>query len=250
MANDIIIEKLSNAFKDRQFFSRKELHDFLVQFEPDLKDVTFLWKIHDLKNRQVIMPVSKTLFTFACKPAYKPHIDETERKIFVKLSTQFPTLQACIWSTQIVSEFMLHIPAEFITVLQVEKEALEPVYDFLKTQKQSVFIQPEEKEIERYVYESKSAIVLQSLVTKSPLQKLNKVTTVTIEKMIVDLLSDKKLFAVFQGNELIHIINTAYNRYAIQFTKLFYYAKRRRKELELTELLLKTDIPQNIFTND
>jgi hypothetical protein len=250
MGNDIIIEKLRKAFKDNQFFSREELHDFFVQFEPDLKDSTFLWKIHDLKNKQIITPISKTLFTLAYKPAYKPNIDESERKFFAKLSKQFPTLQSCIWSTQIISEFMLHIPAKFITILQVEKDALEPVYDFLKTQKQSIFIQPEEKEIERYIYESELAVILQSLVTKSPVQKVNRVVTVTLEKLIIDLLSDKKLFAIFQGNELIHIINTAYNRYAIDFTKLFYYAKRRRKDVELKELLLKTDIPQNIFTND
>jgi hypothetical protein len=250
MINDFVIAQLRKTFKGRQFFSREELRDFYMQFETDLKDVTFRGKIHDLKNKQIIMSISKTLLTLAYKPAYKPNIDTQERKIFAKLSKQFPTLQSCIWNTQIVSEFMLHIPAKLIIILQVEKEALEPVYDFMKTQKQSIFIQPEEKEIERYVYESESAIVLQSLVTKSPIQKVNRVATVTLEKLIVDLFSDKKLFAVFQGNELIHIVNTAYNRYAIDFTKLFYYAKRRRKEVELKELLLKTDIPQNIFAND
>src|SRR5690606_23330072 len=101
---------------------------------------------------------------------------------------------------------MLHIPAKHITILQVEKEALEPVYDFLKEQKLGdIFIQPEEKEIERYIYESDKAIVLLPLVTKSPLQKIKTVSTTTLEKLIVDLYSDKKIFAAFQGSELAHI---------------------------------------------
>ena len=43
---------------------------------------------------------------------------------------------------------MLHIPGKFITILQVEKEAIEHVYSFLKAQNiVNVFIQPEDKEI-------------------------------------------------------------------------------------------------------
>ena len=111
----------------------------------------------------------------------------------------------------------------------------------------TLYIQPNEKEIERYVYENDSTIVLQSLVTKSPVIEVNTLTTVTLEKLLVDLLSDKKLFATFQGSELIHIVNTAYNRYSMDFTRLFHYAGRRRKEFELMELLKQTEAPKNIF---
>ena len=146
---------------------------------------------------------------------------------------------------------MLHIPAKAVTIMQMEKEALEPVYDFLKEQKSGdIFIQPEEKEIERYIYESKNPIVLLPLVSKSPVQKVNKVTTTTLEKLIVDLYSDKKLFTTFQGSELVHIVNNSYNRYAIDFTKLFHYAKRRRKDLELKQFFNdNTDIPKNILND-
>ena len=65
--------------------------------------------------------------------------------------------------------------------------------------------------------------------------------------MFVDLYCDKKLFRAFHGSELIHIIKNAYNRYSIDFTKLFGYAKRRRREIDIKEFLAdKTNIP-NIF---
>jgi hypothetical protein len=133
--------------------------------------------------------------------------------------------------------------------LQVEKDALEPVYSFLKDENfRNIFIEPEDKEIDRYIYEAENAIVLQSLVSKSPTQKVEKASTITLEKLIVDLYCDKKLFAVFQGSELVHIIDNAYNRYAIDFTKLLNYSKRRGKETELMELLsTKTDIPNTIL---
>lgn len=251
MAKDVIIDRLKEVFKGKEIISREELLDFFRQLEPDLKESTFRWRIYYLKKKQVITTISRELFALSFKPAYRPDISDAERKLFSKIEKQFPSLKVCLWSTDIAHEFMLHIPGRFLTVLQVEKEALEPVFSYLKDQNfRNVFFEPGEKEIERYVFENETAIVLQSLVSKSPTQMVQNVTTTTLEKLIVDLFSDKKLFAAFQGNELAHIINNAYKRYSIDFTKLFHYAKRRRKDTELAGFLSnKTDIPKSILND-
>ncbi len=251
MAKDFIIERLKKEFEGRESFSREELLDFYRYFEPELKETTFRWRIYHLKSKQVITPISRGQFTLSFKPVFIPDLEDAERKIFSKLEKQFPSLKICIWSTKIANEFMLHIPGKFITILQVEKEAIESVYSFLKGQNfPNVFIEPKEKEIERYIYESETAIVLKSLVSKSPTQKVKTVATTTLEKLIVDLYCDKKLFAAFQGSELVHIVNNAYKRYSIDFTKLFHYAKRRSKDAELVDFFSdKTDIPNSILNN-
>ena len=191
------------------------------------------------------------MFSMAYKPTFNPEIGETEREIYTKISKQFSGLMCCIWSTKIVKEFMLHIPGRFLTIVQVEKEALEPVYEFLKEQNISnLFIQPEEKEIERYIYETESAIILQSLISKAPTQIVDAISTITLEKMLVDIYCDKKLFAAFNGSELIHIINNAQSRYSIDFTKLLSYAKRRRREIDILEFLsTKTNIPKSVLND-
>ncbi|NEW84865.1 MAG: hypothetical protein GZ094_21195 [Mariniphaga sp.] len=251
MATNIIIEKLKKVFKDRESFSRQELFDFYRQFEPELKETTFRWRIYDLKTKHIIASTSREFFTLSYKPTFKPEIGDAERKIYTKIEKQFPDLKQCIWSTKIATEFMLHIPGRFLIILQVEKEALEPIYEFLKEQNfRNIYIQPAEREIERYIYETESAIILQSLISKAPTQRVNRIATTTIEKMLVDIYCDKKLFAAFHGNELIHMINNAYNRYTIDFTKLFGYAKRRRREKELMAFLsAKTNIPKSILND-
>ena len=251
MAKDFIIEQLKKDFKGRETFSREELYDFYRQYEPDLKETTFRWRIFDLKNKQLINTISRKLFTLSYKPVFKPTIEDTERKIFSKIDNQFPTLKFCIWPTIIVHEFMLHIPGKYISILEVEKDAIEPVYRFLKDQDfRNVFIEPKEKEIERYIFETETAIVLQPLISKSPIQKIDTVATTTLEKLIVDLYCDKNLFAAFQGSEYVHIINNAFKKYSIDFTKLFQYAKRRTKETELLEFFSsKTDIPKSILND-
>ena len=251
MAKYFIIEQLKKEFKGKDSFSRGELFDFFKNYEPNLKETTFRWRIYSLKQKQVITTISKGLFTLSFKPIFKPNFEDIELKLFFKIEKQFPSLKCCIWSTRIINEFMLHIPGKFITILQIEKDAIEPVYSFLKSQNfQSIFIEPKEKEIDRYIFETETAIILLPLVSKSPIQKVKKVATITIEKLIVDLYSDKKLFAAYQGSEFIHIINNAFSRYSIDFTKLFHYAKRRGKEIELIDFFSsKTDIPNNILND-
>jgi hypothetical protein len=238
------ILQLRNGIKERESFSRKELFDYYRQSEPDLKESTFRWRIHQLKSNRQITVISRGLFTFSFKPAFEPAIGETEKKIYTKIDKQFPGARHCIWSTKIVNEFMHHIPGKFLTILQVEKDALEPIYEYLKEQNyKNVYIEPEQKEIERYIFETGSAIILQTLISKAPTQRIKKISTTTLEKMLVDLYCDKVLFNTFQDQELIYIINNAYNRYSIDFTKLFAYAKRRRKDIEIKEFLIdRTDL--------
>lgn len=251
MAKNFIIERLKTEFKDREDISRRELFAFYQQFEPDLKETTFRWRIHDLKAKKIISIRSREMFSMVYKPIFNPEVGETEREIYIKISEQFSGLMCCIWSTKNVKEFMLHIPGRFLTILQVEKEALEPVYDFLREQKLGpVFIQPEGKEIERYIYETESTIILQSLISKAPTQKVDTISTITLEKMLVDIYCDKRLFAAFNGRELIHIINNAHSRYSIDFTKLLSYAKRRRREVDILEFLsTKTNIPKSVLND-
>ena len=246
-----IIEQLKNEFKDRVSFSRNELFAFYKRFEPELNDNTFRWRIFVLNRTKMMTTLSSDLFTLKYKKRFTPKIGDHEWRIHKVLRKRFPGLGQCIWSTKVLNEFMLHIPGKFDTILEVEKTAIEPVYEYLKEQKiGNIFIQPEENELERYVFESKNAIILIPLITKSPLQEVNHVNTITIEKMIVDLYCDKKLFNAYQGNELIHIINNAYNSYSISFTKLFSYAGRRGNREALQKYLDEnTNIPKKLLND-
>ena len=249
MLRDFIIEQLKQTFKGKEFLSRQELFDFFRQFEPDLKVNTFRWRIHNLKNKSIISSLSQQKFALTHKPAFRSSIRENERKIAALIRKRFTSLKLVVWSTRIVNEFMLHQPFRYLTLVEAERDAVEPVFYFLKDSNvKNVFLEPGEKEIERYISGLENAIVVRPLVSKAPTQKDGNVETITIEKLLVDLFSDKQLFNAYQGGELVHIYNNAYSRYAIDFTKLFSYATRRRKTVDLKKFISeKTDIPQNIF---
>jgi hypothetical protein len=251
VSKDFLVEQFTTEFGDRKYVSRKELFAFYNLIEPGLNESTFRWRIHQLKNKDVISVISKEYLGVFQKPTFDPLIGEQEKRIISKIRNQFESLKYCVWSTNMLNEFMLHLPKGQMIILQVEKEAIDPVYGFLKSQRfHDLFIDPSEKEIVRYVFESENPIVLLPLISKSPIRKNGKYSVPTLEKLLVDVYCDKKLFSAFQGNEFVHIVNNAYDKYSIDFTKLFHYAKRRKRETEMLALFSEsTEIPRFILND-
>lgn len=248
---DLTIEQLKETFRERKSFSRQDLFDFFRQFEPGLKENTFRWRVYHLKNKNVIRQVSRQKFVLTYKPVFGPLIGENERKLTVLIQKQFKSLKLIVWSTRIINEFMLHQPVRYYTIVEVERDAVEPVFYFLKDSNvKNVFLDPDEREIAKYISGLENAIVILPLISKAPIQKNRITSTLTIEKLLVDLFSNKQLFNAYQGGELVQVYNNAYSRYSIDFTKLLSYATRRRKAVDLRNFLSqKTDIPQNIFND-
>ena len=84
-------------------------------------------------------------------------------------------------------------------------------------------------------------VIIKRLVTRAPIQKIkNKKTVVpiaTLEKIMVDLFADENLLHFYQGSEMVNIYEKIIDRYSINFTKLFSYAKRRKKEQEIKQFI-------------
>lgn len=251
LAKDFITEQLKQRFKDRESFSRDELLDFYRRFEPDLKETTFRWRIYQLKTKNIIRHLSRSEFTLSYKPSFRIALEDSERRVFLKIRKEFTDLKFCVWSTSVLNQFMLHLSDRAIILIEVEKEALSPVFNFLKDEgTKDLYIQPEEKDFDFYISEKKNPLILKTLISKAPLQTIRKITVPTIEKIIVDIFSEPQLFRSFQGSEFHHVVNNIYHKYAIDFTKLFGYALRRGREEDLMDYLSNnTDIPK-ILLND
>jgi hypothetical protein len=238
----IIENKLIQEFKDRGSFTREELFDFFRQFEPDLKEGTLAWRIYDLKNKNIIKPLMRGLYTISYKPKYNPEISQELYKVASRISKQFEDIKYCLWETEWLNEFSQHQSGKKMILVEVEKEFIESFYYELKDNfKNDIFLTPDEKAINFYISESKQPLIIRKLITRSPIGKRTerkiKFQTPLLEKILVDLFAEEKLFYLYQGGELVHIYENAIKSYAINFTKLFSYAKRREKEQDIKTFL-------------
>ncbi len=239
MPKDFIIQ-LQQQFAHHPHMTREELLGFYRSFEPDLKDSTFAWRIHSLKEKNLIKPIRKGVYTLSPKPQFHPQVEPKLRAIAIKLTKQFPTARFCVWSTKWLNDWMIHQPGRFLLLVEADAVATESVFYFLKDEHyKNVFLNPDETLLERYIYEETESIIVKPLVTKAPLEKEKQIVTPSLEKILVDLFIDQKLFSPFQGSELVHIYNTLYSKYTLNITRMTAYAKRRTKEEELLDFMTK-----------
>ncbi|MCF6366578.1 MAG: hypothetical protein L3J35_10295 [Bacteroidales bacterium] len=239
----IIENKLVEKFSKKASFSREELFEFFKSFEPDLKEGTFGWRIYDLKKRDILKSVKKGYYAISQKQEYKACISNDIFKFSKKMAELYKDLNFCIWETSILNEFSQHQSGKNIILFEVEKDFVESVfYEFNDSfKKHDIFVNPSEKVISRYVAGSNNAVIFKQLITRSPVyeQMHKKVKTYSpyLEKILVDLYCEDRLFYFYIGSELLHIYENAIKKYSINYSRMFNYAKRRGREPEIKEYL-------------
>ena len=178
---------------------------------------------------------------------YRPEISRKIITLNSKVKKKFPFLQTCLWSTSVFNEFMLHQPGWFYILVEVEKDAVQSVFFFLKELKYPVFIEPSEEIMESYFPYDIETLIVKQLVTESPLQKIAGVNTVTIEKMLVDIFCGEAAFEAQQGSEMRNIFREAISKYVINENRMFRYASRRNKREALKKYY--NSVGQNYGSN-
>ena len=126
------IEKLKECFIDRTIFETNDLIEFYRKLEPDVKSTTVNWRVYHLVNKGILSRIGRGKFTLEEVKFYLPEISSKIKTIHTKLKKQFPHLRVCLWNTSLFNEFMIHQPGRFYLLIEVEKDAAESVFFFLK----------------------------------------------------------------------------------------------------------------------
>ncbi len=168
---------------------------------------------------------------------FTAYFDDEMHSIESFIKEKFPFVKFTIWNIWDLKSLAHHVANSDIIYIDVEKEVVESVFNGLmayKTDRQ-LFYKPTDLDYERYI--NKSSIVVRSLISESPLVSLNnELYRVTLEKILVDAAIDKD-FISFQGYEIVRVYRTAFDRYQINKSKLFRYARRRSQESEIKSII-------------
>jgi len=238
-----LISDLYKEFSKRETFSREELFQFFQKFSPTLKETTFRCRIFDLKRRKIIRSISRGHFSLFYKPAYIPELEQKIKKLFQEVKKEFPYVKIAIWNTKWLNELMLHQPGKFLTVIEVENEAKSSVFNYLKDAgHKNVYLEPNEREIDNYILDNTNSIIVIGLISKSPTVEINNVNIPSIEKILVDVFSDRLLYASFQGSEMVNIFENVFRKYHVNTSKLYSYATRRNRKKELENFIISNPV--------
>jgi hypothetical protein len=223
-----ITNEIIRFAESRKSFSRKELFDnFCNLSEKSLSQQLYrLLKANRLKRiSQGIYQLHISLFV----------VSEEIKQLNEKLKIQFPFAKFCLWSSDLLMPFMHHIPNLNFIFIDIENDVTESVFNFLKNnQIKSTFLRPNKDEFNRYITGTE-AIIVRPLISESPIQIVDKVQTVTLEKVLVDITGDVE-FDFFQGAEITYFFRNIMERHPVNKRKLLRYASRRGRREEVEQL--------------
>ncbi len=234
--DDTLINRIITYFENGKTLSRKELLATILIDFPDWKESTINVYLSKLKKKGILKNPSRGVYSLDSKEVFKPKVEQSLRKLNNKIQTEYPYINFCVWDTKWMNDLMRHQPFKHYKIIEVEKDAVEQVFNKLNESIKNVFFNPDAEIFERYIHNVDEIIIVKPLVSEAPLDKVDKIAIPTLEKLLVDMLIDVDVFASQQG-EIEYIYSTAFSRFQINKNRMKRYAIRRNREKKIEELI-------------
>lgn len=162
---------------------------------------------------------------------FTPQYDSV-KNIARQVEKRFPQLRFSVWSSKQLQPFVHHLLTRFTTFLYTETDAIVPVTDFLQSQKHTVYPNPKQTEVEKYVAVSDRRIIVRQLITEEPVEG----HYATIEKTLIDLFLEKDRLFLMDHAEFRRIFENIIFAHRINMGRLFRYAERRKVKASIVNL--------------
>lgn len=247
-------DHLLNYFRGKRYILKEDLFKFFRQENPGVTDNALRVRILYLRRAGVLTKVGSDVYSLEFLPVWRGKYNPQQQKLIKLISTQYRDIKMILWSTLWLNEFTNQQSFKEIILIEVEGWLMQGVFNLVRNELGgAVFINPTPKEQQFYITGEQQSVVVRKLITKSPILKPRKwgrnksvdisdnLPTPKLEKVLVDIHFDQDLFQAWQSDTET-IWQTAFERYAIDFSVLINYADRRgvkERTREFAESTLK-----------
>ena len=226
MNREIILKEL----KLNKNFDRTILLDVIRKQNEDFSKNSLNWILDQLLIEGSVMRIARNKYEVVdnsrrTKRIYKPLESDKLKCIEKFIQEKYPLVDFCIWETVQLNEFLNHQIAHNTIVVEVENMIENAVYSTLREEfDKNVLLKPNSKEL--MYYREDDTIVVMKLISEAPVNR-KEFHSNTIEKLLVDLETNKFLMSAFSSSEYEQIYDDIFTKYIVDESKLFRYAKRR-----------------------
>lgn len=239
---------MKEQFSKKELFTKKELADVLQSHGLAKNDNALRQIIYTLNQKGIIQSPKRGIYTTHTKAVYKPALDNYLLKIRQLFTSHYPEINYCIWSSAYFHEFMVHQPFLSFYLLETEADMLETAFNLFIDNNIKAFIKPDSSVIQNYVSQTQKPLIVEKMPVRSPIIKQGSNVLPSLEKMLVDVFTEKTLFHYYQGSELENIFRYATQNYFINFSGLLSYAAiRGQKQKIIAFLKEKTNITPLLY---
>lgn len=227
------------ARKQNGLFTRKDLLNVVRSGMNNISESSLVVLLNRMiaENRIIRVSYGKYKLNEDLKHEFMYKPNEFMLSLNRHIKEKFPFIDYCIWQPSIFASMMLHVPAVRTTLVDVEREAMESVFMSLQNIESEIpiFLNPNQEDVDRYIT-NRDIIVVRPLVKEAPIDIIDGCPVPTLEKMLVDAISDKELQHL-QGNELYIIYSNAFSDYEIKKPRLLRYAARRNRKQKVEQII-------------
>lgn len=245
MTEEHIYTEIERLLKQGNIITTNDLVRLYRKESEELSRATINWRIYELVKKGVLQRVAQGKFQKGAKEKFKPSLSPVIHTANNYLRKHFAYLSYCLWDNEMLNAYHQHLPSARITFIDVEKDAMQPVYEFLKDKFKNLYLKFSKHAIHQPVLPQNDSLVIRQLITETPIQIIEDVPTATIEKIIVDAFVDTE-FEYVQGYEFEIVARNIFDHLTVNQGKLFRYASRKGKTNEMRQFLEKNKLLLNI----
>jgi len=235
-----MVNEMVQHFAGKGAVSSAAIAEFYRSTEPTLTQSTINWRLHHLASQGAITRVGKGLYVMRSDSnltEYVPNPDKTVKSVYRILKRELPDLDVCLWNSSELNSYAQHLSNRTFVLAETAKDCVESVFYSLKDAGKNVYLKPSKDIIENYLFDRPEPIIVQSLISESPVIEVDGLRGPSIEKILVDIFCEDDLFAPYQGRERTHVFKNAFAAHNINITRLLRYASRRGKKPEMQQYL-------------
>ena len=227
--NDILIERFSR----QKTFDVADMSHFYNEQNPNVSRTTVNWRIYNLLQTNVIQRVGRGVYSLGKSNPFQVDLSLQMKKAAQTIKKEFPYTGFCVWELAAINLFSHNLINFNLLFIDVERDAVDAVYYRLKErQKKIVSIRKTSEDISDLA----GSICIRPLVSHAPIHLQEKIPVATLEKLLVDLATDKEFFS-FQGNEIFSIYGNAFEKYTLNESTMLRYAARKEKRDYIAEII-------------
>jgi len=217
-------------------YRREELYRLFSEEKEGLSGSSFRWILYELQQKEALFRKDYDAYvTIKPKilPVYRPLYTADSRTIIKYLDENCPSLSFVLFESVLLNEFLNHQIGQNTIYVQVEKEVSSYIFEILQEKYPGrVLYKPGKKEFD--IYWKKNCIIILDLISQAPISA-EAPHEITAEKLLVDLLADKSIAAIYSPAERSFIFENIMKNYRIDMRRLKRYAGRRGKKAEIEQ---------------
>ena len=216
MVSDYILS--NSAFSTEEFFVNVRNEN------PDVARSTVYKLLKELCEQNRISRTGRGKYIKAVKDEYEYALSETAKEISALIKENFPLVDFQVWELYQMNEFINHQIAHNTIIIDVENLLADTIFNFLFEKYPHILYRPTSDEY--YKYAGDETIIVKNLISEAP-PSLDEFHLASLEKILVDLFGKGISGALIPKSEYKAIFEDSFNRYNINKSMLFRYARRR-----------------------